>query len=111
MMDVVKNFTGKHPKAAKWVWEGGLFVIFSYVVTFLRYIMFQFLPAMFSGYTDIGWGWPSVDVSIFGISFVWNAIGYSVEQGGLVPKPRETHAADYRLFFCMDVNYNYCKFY
>lgn len=83
MMDVVKNFTGKHPKAAKWVWEGGLFVIFSYVVTFLRYIMFQFLPAMFSGYTDIGWGWPSVDVSIFGISFVWNAIGYSAEQGGL----------------------------
>ena len=82
-MEAVKNFTGKHPKAAKWIREGGLFIIFSYVVTFLKYIMIQFLPAMFSGYADIGWGWPSVDVSMFGISFVWNAIGYSVEQGGL----------------------------
>lgn len=82
-MDAFKNFTRKHPKAAKWIREGGLFVIFSYVVTFLKYIMLQFLPAMFSGYADIGWGWPSVDVSMFGISFVWNAIGYSAEQGGL----------------------------
>lgn len=45
----------------------------------------KFVPKMrlFSGYADIGWGWPSADVSMFGISFIWNAIGYSVEQGGL----------------------------
>lgn len=78
-----ERFSGRHPSAAKWMREGGLFIIFSYVVTFLKYIMLQFLPAMFSGYADIGWGWPSAEVSLFGIDFVWNAIGYSVEQGGM----------------------------
>lgn len=82
-MEFVNNFAKSHPKAAKWIREGGLFIIFSYVVTFLKYLMLQFLPGMFSGYADIGWGWPSVNVSLFGIDFVWNAIGYSVEQGGL----------------------------
>ena len=45
------GFSEKHPSAAKWMREGGLFIIFSYVVTFLKYIMLQFLPAMFSGYS------------------------------------------------------------
>lgn len=82
-MEFVNNFAKSHPKAAKWIREGGLFIIFSYVVTFFKYLMLQFLPGMFSGYADIGWGWPSVNASLFGIDFVWNAIGYSVEQGGL----------------------------
>ena len=36
------GFSEKHPSAAKWMREGGLFIIFSYVVTFLKYIMLQF---------------------------------------------------------------------
>ena len=70
-MEFVNNFAKSHPKAARWIREGGLFIIFSYVVTFLKYLMLQFLPGMFSGYADIGWGWPSVNVSLFGIDFVW----------------------------------------
>lgn len=38
-MEFVNNFAKSHPKEAKWIREGGLFIIFSYVVTFLKYLM------------------------------------------------------------------------
>ena len=38
------HFAGNHPKAAKWIREGGLFVIVSNLVTVLKYIILQFLP-------------------------------------------------------------------
>ncbi len=86
-MNALKNFwesfSGSHPGAAKWLREGGLFVIFSYVVTFLKYLMLMFLPAMFAAYASIGWGWPSISCSLFGVSFTFNVIGYAVEDGGL----------------------------
>ena len=39
------HFAGNHPKAAKWIREGGLFVIVSNLVTVLKYIILQFLPS------------------------------------------------------------------
>ena len=43
-MGFIKDFSEKHPAAAKWIREGGLFIIFSYVVTFLKYLLLTFLP-------------------------------------------------------------------
>ena len=43
------NFADKHPAAAKWVREGGLFVIVSNLITVFKYLMLQFLPAAFAG--------------------------------------------------------------
>lgn len=73
------RFTNKHPKAAKWIREGGLFVLFSNAVTIVQYIIYAFLPNLL-GLTLAGieWSWPAIPMKLFGISFTWNAIGYDV---------------------------------
>ena len=40
------DFAAKHPAAAKWVREGGLFVIVSNLITVFKYLLLQFLPAV-----------------------------------------------------------------
>ena len=40
------SFAEKHPSAAKWIREGGLFVIVSNVITVFKYLILQFLPKM-----------------------------------------------------------------
>ena len=52
----MSSFAEKHPKAAQWIREGGLFLIFSYVVTFLKWGLLTFLPALFHGMVgDVAW--------------------------------------------------------
>lgn len=77
------DFESKHPKAAKWIREGGLFIIVCNLVTVLKYLMLQFLPAAFSGLPLVDFGWPAIPVTMFGESFRWNVIGYDVAHGGL----------------------------
>ena len=43
-MNFWNNFAAKHPAAAKWVREGGLFVIVSNLITVFKYLLLQFLP-------------------------------------------------------------------
>ena len=45
-MLILKDFAKKHPKAAKWIREGGLFFLFSNLVTVWQYILIQFLPEL-----------------------------------------------------------------
>ena len=45
----MKEWLEKHPKAAQWIREGGLFLLFSYVVTFIKMLLLMFLPALFHG--------------------------------------------------------------
>ena len=58
-MQFWNSFAAKHPAAAKWVREGGLFVIVSNLITVFKYLLLQFLPAAFSGL-------PVVDVRLAG---------------------------------------------
>ena len=44
MKGFMENFAEKHPKAAQWIREGGLFVLFSYVVTFIKYLLLTYGP-------------------------------------------------------------------
>lgn len=44
-MQFWNTFAAKHPAAAKWVREGGLFVIVSNLITVFKYLLLQFLPA------------------------------------------------------------------
>lgn len=83
MMNSIKDFAERHPKAAKWIREGGLFVIVSNLVTVFKYLMLQFLPAAFSGLPMADFGWPGIDVTLFGASFKWNIFGYDIAHGGL----------------------------
>ncbi len=46
-MNFMNDFAQKHPKAAEWVRKGGLFLIFSWVVTALKAVMLMFLPDVF----------------------------------------------------------------
>ncbi|EOS23122.1 hypothetical protein C806_03225 [Lachnospiraceae bacterium 3-1] len=77
------GFSGKHPGAAKWIREGGLFFLFSNLVTVWQYILIQFLPGAFSAYKNVEWMWPGIQMELFGASFTFNVLGYSVADGGL----------------------------
>ena len=77
------DFAEKHPKAAKWIREGGLFVIVSNLVTVLKYFILQFLPMAFTSLSNVDFGWPGIPVTLFGETFKWNIFGYDVAHGGL----------------------------
>ena len=80
----MKDFIAKHPKLAEWVRKGGLFVIFSYVVTFIKMLLLMFLPSLFHGMVgDTEWLWPNIQLSILGIDFNLAIIGNSLATGGL----------------------------
>ena len=41
-MNFWNNFAEKHPAAAKWIREGGLFVIVSNLITVFKYLLLTF---------------------------------------------------------------------
>ena len=77
------NFAAKHPGAAKWIREGGLFVIVSNLITVFKYLLLQFLPSAFAGLGDKAFGWPGIPLTIAGVTFDWNILGYDQAHGGL----------------------------
>ena len=82
-MNFWNNFAAKHPAAAKWVREGGLFVIVSNLITVFKYLLLTFLPAAFAYLGNRDFGFPGIDVTLFGIPFKWYIIGYGADQGGV----------------------------
>ncbi len=82
-MGVWTSFAEKHPGAAKWIREGGLFVIVSNLITVFKYLLLTFLPAAFAGLGNASFGWPGIDVTLFGETFQWNILGYDQAHGGL----------------------------
>jgi len=71
-MNFWNNFAAKHPAAAKWVREGGLFVIVSNLITVFKYLLLQFLPKAFASLPVVDFGWPGIDITLFGETFKWN---------------------------------------
>lgn len=83
-MKFVDNFAAKHPKAAEWIRKGGLFVIFSYVVTFVKMLLLMFLPAFYRGIVgDFEWLWPNIPLTIAGVDFNLAIVGNSLATGGM----------------------------
>lgn len=78
-----KNFVGEHPKLSRWIREGGLFVLVSNLITVFKYFLLAFLPAAFAFMGSRDFGFPGIDVTLFGIPFKWYIIGYGAEQGGI----------------------------
>ena len=90
-MDGLKNwwngFAEKHPAVAEWVRKGGLFLLFSYFVTFLKALLLIFLPTLYhSRVGDVEWLFPGIPVELFGVGFklsiIGNALEVSKETGG-----------------------------
>lgn len=83
-MKFLDDFAEKHPKAAEWIRKGGLFIIFSYVVTFFKMLLLMFLPDMYRGMVhDAEWLWPNIPVTLFGVDFNLAIVGNSLATGGL----------------------------
>lgn len=82
-MNFWNDFAQKHPGAAKWIREGGLFVIVSNLITVFKYLLLTFLPAAFAGLGTRSFGWPGIPVTMFGETFEWNILGYDQNHGGL----------------------------
>ena len=82
-MNFWNTFAQKHPAAAKWVREGGLFVIVSNLITVFKYLLLQFLPRAFASLPVVDFGWPGIDITLFGETFKWNILGYDAAHGGL----------------------------
>ena len=75
-MNFVNKFAQKHPKLAEWIRKGGLFVIFSYVVTFIKMLLLMFLPALFRGMVgNAEWLWPNIPVMVLGVKLNLAIIG------------------------------------
>lgn len=81
-MNFLDSFAEKHPKAAEWIRKGGLFLIFSWVVTALKAVMLMFLPSLFhGGVGDAEWLFPGIPVELFGVGFKLSIIGNALEVG------------------------------
>ncbi len=81
-MSFFSSFAEKHPKAAEWFRKGGLFIIFSYVVTAIKALLLIFLPTLFHGIVgDVEWLFPGIPVELFGVSFKLSIIGNALEVG------------------------------
>ena len=79
-MNGIKKWMEEHPKAAKWIREGGLFLVFSYVVTFIKMLLLMFLPAFYHGIVgDKEWLFPGIPVSLFGVDFKLAIVGNALE--------------------------------
>ena len=79
-MQGFKNWMEQHPKAAQWIREGGLFLLFSYVVTFIKMLLLIFLPTFY--YNRVGaqeWLFPGIPVELFGVGFKLSIIGNALE--------------------------------
>ena len=84
-MQGIKNwwngFAEKHPAVAEWVRKGGLFLLFSYFVTFLKALLLMFLPDLFRGMVqNAEWLWPNLPVELFGVKFNLAIIGNALEE-------------------------------
>ncbi|SEG39297.1 hypothetical protein SAMN02910276_02801 [Butyrivibrio sp. Su6] len=82
-MKLWNDFAEKHPAVAKWVREGGLFVIVSNLITVFKYLLLTFLPAAFAFLGNRAFGWPGIPLTIAGETFEWNILGYDQANGGL----------------------------
>lgn len=82
MKDWWNHFAERHPSLSQWVREVGLFIIVSNAITVFKYVLLTFLPGAFAFLGSRDFGFPGIDLTLFGIKFKWYIIGYGAEQGG-----------------------------
>lgn len=75
-MRIWEPFSERHPKLAKWIYQVGLFFIFSNGVTIFQYLVFTFLPGVLgTGMAGTEFMVPKVAMSFWGVDFTWSLIG------------------------------------
>ena len=58
-------------------------MVVSNLITVFKYLLLTFLPAAFAFLGSRDFGFPGVDLTLFGIKFKWYIIGYGADQGGV----------------------------
>ena len=76
------QFAEKNPKLSVWVREGGFFIIISNLITIFKYLILTFLPHAFTFMGNYDFGFPGIDLTLFGIEFKWYIIGYEAGKDG-----------------------------
>ena len=72
-------FADKHPKGAKLIYQVFYFIVFSEGVTIFQYLVFTFLPKLMGlKLAATEFMWPQIDVTLFGVSYKWNILGYDI---------------------------------
>ena len=51
-----------------------MFVIVSNLITVFKYLLLQFLPKAFASLPVVDFGWPGIDITLFGETFKWNIL-------------------------------------
>lgn len=70
---------GRHPKAAKCLYQVFYFWVFSMGVTVLQYLMFTAFPYLFGiKLAGMEFMWPQIPVHLAGFDYKWNILGYEV---------------------------------
>lgn len=73
----------KHPRLGTLLRQGGLFILVSNGITVFKALALMVLPGMFAFLGTGDFGFPGIQMELFGIPFKWYIIGYSAEAGGL----------------------------
>lgn len=82
-MEAITKWIKENPKIANWIREGGLFVLVCNGITVFKYLLLTFLPDAFAFLGSRDFGFPGIELNLFGIGFKWYIIGYSEAQGGI----------------------------
>lgn len=78
-----QTFAQNHPKLSKWIREGGGFILVSNGVTVFKWLLLTFLPTAFAFLGSRDFGFPGMEITVLGKTFLWYIIGYSAQQGGI----------------------------
>ena len=83
MTEKTASWVDRHPKTARLLRQGGLFVVVSNAITVFKALALMVLPGVFGFLGNGDFGFPGTEMSLWGIPFKWYIIGYSAEAGGL----------------------------
>lgn len=83
MTEKTASWVDRHPKTARLLRQGGLFVVVSNAITVFKALALMVLPGVFGFLGNGDFGFPGTQMSLWGIPFKWYIIGYSAEAGGL----------------------------
>ena len=73
------QFSKRHPRVAKLLYQIFYFWVFSMGVTILQYMLFTFLPYLFGiELAGMEFMWPQIPVHFAGFDYKWNILGYEV---------------------------------
>ena len=74
-----EKLAGRHPKAAKLLYQFICFYAFSLAVTVFQYLVFTFMPYLLGkGLAGMEFMWPQIPIEIAGYHYKWNILGYEV---------------------------------